>query len=627
MTKGSGSGGNGGTGKKAPPLAGKIRRSQLVGTFGPGSLVDLLDHAVLMGGLEFWNYPKGKEMVVTEPRLREKLAERLARLSPPVLLSQESPFREPPSGEQESSPGRGVQVLEMPEWFVCQGERCRALLKRGSLEIKSGHYQHRCADGKTEGVVPVRFVAACRNGHLQEFPWVTFAHSGAKSAGFQDCPAPRLRFEEGVSGDFSEVRVSCDACGASQGLSNALIQQLAFDCGGHRPWLGRGGQEECAEKLRLLVRSASNSYFAQVVSALSIPDPARMLEEQVETQWHILATATAVTLPAFRTIPAVGAALAGFSDAEVLEAIAAISRHEKVRRPPIRSAEMVQLRAVPIERPGELPPEGVEFFARAFVPAGGLPTGIGRLVLAPRLREVRVQVGFNRLEPVAPDLEGEYDLGVQSQRLSLAADWLPACEIRGEGLLVELDAAAVAAWEQRPEVIARDRELQTGFKAWAASLGPGASPMYPGIRFYLLHSLSHLLITAISLHCGYPSASLRERIYCASAESELPMAGILLSTGTAGTEGTLGGLVEEGRRFPHHLRRALEIGALCSSDPVCGAHSPQGDFSERFLEGAACHGCLFLAEPSCERFNQFLDRALVVPVLGQEPGLAFFEAP
>ena len=236
-------------------------------------------------------------------------------------------------------------------------------------------------------------------------------------------------------------------------------------------------------------------------------------------------------------------------------------------------------------------------------------------------------MGFNRLEPVAPDLEGEYDLGVQSQRLSLSADWLPACEIRGEGLLVELDAAAVAAWEQRPEVIARDRELQAGFKAWAASLGPGASPIYPGIRFYLLHSLSHLLITAISLHCGYPSASLRERIYCASAESDLPMAGILLSTGTAGTEGTLGGLVEEGRRFPHHLRRALEIGALCSNDPVCGAHSPQGDFSERFLEGAACHGCLFLAEPSCERFNQFLDRALVVPTLGQDEGLAFFEAP
>ena len=30
--------------------------------------------------------------------------------------------------------------------------------------------------------------------------------------------------------------------------------------------------------------------------------------------------------------------------------------------------------------------------------------------------------------------------------------------------------------------------------------------------------------------------------------------------------------------------------------------------SERRTEGAACHGCLYIAECSCERFNRFLDR-------------------
>ena len=28
-----------------------------------------------------------------------------------------------------------------------------------------------------------------------------------------------------------------------------------------------------------------------------------------------------------------------------------------------------------------------------------------------------------------------------------------------------------------------------------------------------LHSLAHLLITQIALECGYPAASLRERVY------------------------------------------------------------------------------------------------------------------
>jgi hypothetical protein len=376
-----------------------------------------------------------------------------------------------------------------------------------------------------------------------------------------------------------------------------------------------------------MVRSASNSYFAQVVSALSIPDPTKVLEERVSAEWRILASATAATLPAFRTIESVRVALEGFSDRQVLDAVAAIARDETQRRPPIRSAEMIQLRGVPPERPGELPPFDAEFFARSFTPEGGLPKGIGRLVLIPRLREVRVQVGFNRLEPVTPDLEGEYDLGVQSQRLSLLADWLPACEVRGEGLLIELDETAVAAWERREQVSARDGQLQTGFDAWSGGLATGNAAVYPGIRFYLLHSLAHLLINAISLHCGYPSASIRERIYCAPQGSDLPMAGILLSTGSTGTEGTLGGLVEEGRRLSEHLARALEMGLLCANDPVCGDHSPQDDPSERFLHGAACHGCLFVAEPSCERFNTLLDRALVVPTLGQDPQLAFFEAP
>jgi hypothetical protein len=102
------------------------------------------------------------------------------------------------------------------------------------------------------------------------------------------------------------------------------------------------------------------------------------------------------------------------------------------------------------------------------------------------------------------------------------------------------------------------------------------------------------------------------------------MASILLSTGTPGSEGTLGGLVEQGQALLTHLRRAFDAAELCANDPLCADHSPRGDHAERFLEGAACHGCLYIAEPSCERFNRYLDRALVVPTLGK-PELAFFQ--
>ncbi len=606
--------------RRSEPPQGEIRRSQMVGTYGPGSLVDLLDHAVVVGGLDFWSYAGNRPLpTVAEPRLRDKLVERLAQIEPPIHLAEDQPFRLPPAC-LDGEPGRwnGVQALQLPNWFVCQNPRCRALVGKHALLLKRQRYVHDCGRDKPSETVPVRFLSACSDGHLQDFPWIRFAHLESKT----HCSAPRLRLLEGVTGDFSEIRVVCDACSAGQRLSRAMIHDLALPCPGHRPWLGVEGRETCDQRQRLLVRSASNAYFAQIVSALSIPDPARQLEERVRGVWDVLSEATAEDLPALRRVPKVRAAVAG-SDQEVLATIAAIRRGEAMPRLALRSAEIEHFRAQPDERPGELPPPGVDFFARRFLPAAGLPEGLASLVLAPKLREVRVQVGFTRLEPVTPDLEGEFDLGVQSQRLGLSTDWLPASEIRGEGVLIELDEERLYAWEQRPAVIERDRQLQAGFAAWSRGL-TDSHLVYPGVRFYLLHSLSHLLINAISLRCGYPSAAIRERIYCAAHDGERPMAGVLLSTGSAGTEGTLGGLVEEGRRIVQHLRRALDLGSLCANDPVCGSHSPDGDYAERFLEGAACHGCLFIAEPSCERFNRFLDRALLVPTLGQAADLAYF---
>lgn len=92
---------------------------------------------------------------------------------------------------------------------------------------------------------------------------------------------------------------------------------------------------------------------------------------------------------------------------------------------------------------------------------------------------------------------------------------------------------------------------------------------------------------------------------------------------------SLGGLVDQGRRLAHHLHAALRRAKLCSHDPVCGRSQPDDGRPGRALLGAACHGCLFIAECSCERANQYLDRALVVPTLGIEDGesLAFFASP
>jgi hypothetical protein len=227
---------------------------------------------------------------------------------------------------------------------------------------------------------------------------------------------------------------------------------------------------------------------------------------------------------------------------------------------------------------------------------------------------------------VSANLQGEYDyesFRVRPAALTLPTGnqkWLPAAEVRGEGVFIELDGDALSAWEKRHAVTRRAEQLLAAYEA-----DGNDKDTFLGIRFYLLHSLAHLLLTAISLECGYAASAIRERIYCAPDDDEHGrMAGILLSTGTTGSEGTLGGLVEEGRRIRHHLREAWQLGRLCSNDPVCAGHDPSREADDRRLEGAACHGCLYIAECSCERFNRYLDRALVVPTIGNDPELAFF---
>jgi hypothetical protein len=136
---------------------------------------------------------------------------------------------------------------------------------------------------------------------------------------------------------------------------------------------------------------------------------------------------------------------------------------------------------------------------------------------------------------------------------------------------------------------------------------------FPGIRFVLLHTIAHLLIRELALECGYNAASIRERIY-ADTEGGKTQAGILIYTGAADSDGTLGGLVDLGK--PEHLarlfRQALDRAKICASDPLCAEHDPAKDQS---LHGASCHACSFVSETSCECGNRYLDRALVVPTL------------
>jgi hypothetical protein len=598
--------------KNHPPPEGKVRQSQVASTYGAGAMVDLLNDAVIIGGLGFWRGGESFE----EPRLRA----RLIRTFPDLKVN--GTFRLPPACD-DRNPTRalGVPVIEFPRWFVCQ--RCRSLARLGAgAERRANHYVHDC--GPRAYFVPVRFVYACTRGHLSDFWWNSFVNHT------DDCQSKDLMLTEGPTGDFSEVYVRCRTCKESRALMSAKVEALFPDCTAERPWLAEPDPEPCPEKMKLLQRTASNAYFPQVTSVVSIP-AARSAHDAVrEVGLGILGNATKETLHIFRGMPAAAPKLEGFTDDEIVEAIAAERAGKRPAFGEIRTSEFAKIMSEPVERLGELPTDE-PFYARALANRAGLSNGIRSVVLVHRLREVRVQTSFTRFEDLPPNLQGEHpldrvDLPVRPAPLARRVTWLPGIEVRGEGIFLELDESAVRAWEDRVAPT-RGKVLLSAHDEWRR--GDDGEPRtglpeFFGVRYYMLHSLAHLLIQAVSLSCGYAASSIRERIYCAPRDAEQPMAAILLSTGTTGAEGTLGGLLDEGRRLGEHLRRARELAILCSNDPVCAQHDPSRDPTRRYLHGAACHGCLFIAEPSCEQFNRFLDRALVFPTLGHE-SLAFFQ--
>ncbi|MBK8536915.1 MAG: hypothetical protein IPL59_18565 [Candidatus Competibacteraceae bacterium] len=230
------------------------------------------------------------------------------------------------------------------------------------------------------------------------------------------------------------------------------------------------------------------------------------------------------------------------------------------------------------------------------------------------------QVGFTRFEAVAPDTDGELDIGVERAALGLDTHWLPAVDNRGEGIFIGFRQDAIQSWLNQPAVKQRHQQLEQGFKCWQAD-HPTSERRFTGADYILLHTLSHLLLTVIALDCGYPASALRERIYASARVS-----GILPIPPAPDAEGEPGGLVKTGERIHHHLAAALDWGRLCGNDPVCAQHKPDDPHERRFLHGAACHGCLLIAETSCEQFNDFLDRTLVIPTV-DHVAAAFFADP
>ena len=603
---------------------GELRPSQVLTTFGIGSVIDLPYLSVMVMGLEDW--PTSYSSEIAESRLLQSVQK---MLGPQVTALKTPPRREEADNFTNwFAPENhiGVPVAPFPRWLVCSKCRLLAPISSGLFEAKvepyrpdQTRYVHNCQTrGRPPIALPARFLVACKNGHLDDFPWYEFVHGGSSS-----CPGP-LRLEEmGPSGEAADVLVVCDKCGTKKTMAQAFGEDnLAMmpPCRGRRPHLRDVNPDGCEEEhVTPILLGASNSWFPIIISVLSVPKGIGRLGQLVEDNWAVLDKAKSMEiLTAFRQINKLPD-LAGYSDEDIWAAV------EGKRKGGVSSEEDPTDLKTP-EWEVFSNPEGTQetrdFKLRPVDPPSGYEQYFHKVVLVERLREVRAMVGFTRMES-SRDFDTPFDIPTQQiARLSrMAPRWVPAGETRGEGIFIQFAEDTIADWIDR--VDERNKEFFVAHKQWRTM--HGIEPVedgYPGGRYILLHTFAHALLRQLTVECGYTAASVSERIYCSDPEDKTPQAGVLIYTSASDSEGTLGGLCSLGEpdKLMRHLKQALERARLCASDPLCAEHDVEGGGS---LHGAACHACSFLPETSCEHGNKYLDRSLLVETIETE-AYAFF---
>lgn len=600
---------------------GDIRRSQIIITHGPGSIIDFraggyggAGVSVVAAGLEEWDRwapppGLGHPQTVYEPRLQKQLGVDGFRLPP--VAPQVAP------GVYSKKAGKLVGV-RFPRWLQCP--RCHLVRQSRSWTEDPGDPALYCADCSDQAggrnrvhVVPVRFIVICDRGHLDEFPWDWWVKHAERCPQPPDRPRRELRLEGSATAGLAGLILTCLGCGARRSMEGCFgPDALPEQCHGRRPWLGTDADEPCTAKPRVVQRGASNIYFSVVESVLDIPPWSDELQKKIGMRWAMLEqapdqNARRLLIQALRL-----ADVTGKPEAELAALIE--DRIARLRSPDrnLRWEEYQQF--VQHTQPFG---ENTEFEIRPAPAPPELAGWLQSVTRATRLREVRAIRGFTRVFPPAP---GDDD---RVAKISLnRTGWLPAVENRGEGVFIQLRLDRVRQWEKQEGVVQRVAGLREAYEqAWRDRGRPGAPPKTVTPRLLLIHSLAHALIRQLSLSCGYGSASLRERLYVDTNSWE--MAGLLVFTSSPDADGTLGGLARQGERrnIVHIFEDSLASMTWCSSDPLCieGVHA----MSEP-ANGSACHACLLASETSCEEFNSFLDRALLVGTPSQ-PELGYFQ--
>ena len=630
-----------------------VRASQAVLQYGVGAMVDFPEQTLMTAAPETW---EGSVMEIHDERLEKEL---------------EVDYFGMPGSADEAKYQNGVSYARFPEWYFCP--KCRRFkpLQQWLDDYKASTNPKikkrresdphmvkklRCSTCLQDLVV-ARIVVACSQGHIDDFPWVKWVHAKNYDGPKKVCSQPAIKFTTSASSTegLEGLTVSCTSCNCKTTLKGAFDKdalskldeetgfEYGFKCAGRHPW--KNGHEDCKEYPHVLQRGGSSVYFPITMSSLVIPPYSSILTSLVQNSeaFSDLRKAIATAIKTISSVPGMTVTQ------EMKESIikqniteyahkismeigkqedqvkAILERKWKNDGEPKYSTNRMKYKAeeyAALKGEVSLDNNDGEFVRESTAVEEYQLPYIKSISLIHKIREVQALIGFSRLEPVDKDNLSNFKKVSPVNIKEDETKWYPGYEIRGEGIFIEINDDAIDAWRSSNEEIQnRVNLLNENYKK--SYYGSFVERTITD-KFLMLHTLSHLLMKQLSFECGYNIASLKERIYCSEPAEGRSMSGIFIYTASGDSEGTMGGLVRQGRPdvFPKVFRKALETAITCSNDPVCSLSLGQGRDS---LNLAACYSCTLVPETSCEEFNVFLDRGVIIGTF-EKPEIGFFSS-
>ena len=580
-----------------------VRLSHLLRHCSVGAIVRGSDSLMVVRDIRDWN-PPGES-----PRDRE--IRHVDQVRSALGISQ-ALCRPPVKREQDGIVLGWIPAERFPSWMRCL--QCGLMHRTPwrSPEVREMKDLRCIGNGGTcEGRLEQSpWVLVHENGYLADAPWHDLAHADSRHPKQRQCQADWTSHYLKLVNTEAGRRIQCTRCQSSGGLESRWPFGIYTR---QQPWIDEPPAEPAKDPAWLLEINDVRVHSTVTRTALVIPPESRIRKGTVVDQLYgnsryQQAIRNARTTLAKKSTVRRVASDYGCSPDEIEEAMEELDRGYPLYGQSITQQDLLVGEYLALTEPIPNLKEDEDFVTSHQTSAWKAlgrrledgwvrraAASVDRLIAVNKLKEIMVLTGFRRAggeDTTPPDITGD-------------SDWRPAVELYGEGLFFTLDESLLKRWEDNPTVRERTSSFKQRYPAAPVRLNPEVDI---SSRFLLCHTLAHLMIRQIEATAGYPAASLKERIYCASGAK--PMAGILIYVAVADEEGSLGGVMELATpdRFLRLLTAAYEAAEWCSLDPVC---SEQEGHGPGLLNRAACHACALVPETSCLYENVLLDRAFV----------------